>query len=531
MKELKFTSIAVLPEDVFTHPDLEKLTISNSTLAIPASIANLQHLKQLCFVGNTKLSLPVEILTLSKTFILFEKNKPEYIQLAGQIIFDFQRKKITEAQAKVFLMLLQEQDFDAVSEKDHVIAALDYRIKEIQSKALAKLSSLFPMVETINENAVVCILGSTEAFTEADIKPRLKKLNLSVQIKLSESTTLMVLAKEPKLKSSIGNFPITTEDNFFQWINKADKLLLSVKTEANAQAINNVAAMLNSANPANVALAFQMMKTNGVSNDLLGELLVFINSSKDKTGVRTAKSLFKKFGPKEFITFLEARKHRYYKLLEFYSADESVYDWLDQHTAISSLPIVQKLYPALYAKRSKGQQKIDFISKMILNDTLDLSSWGLNEFPDEMGQFDTLKALYFVDSKGDSRNRLQKFPDFITSLVHLEKLDLFGVYVSGSIPESISTLTSLKYLGLPVGDNFPEVINTLTSLEVLEIDLNQLKELPALENLIHLKELIVTEYFFDSEKAEAEALWEQKKVFLPASCKIVFQESHKRWSE
>lgn len=529
MKELTLTSISALPQDIFEQTDLEKLTINNSTLAIPASIANLQQLKELRFIGNTKLSFPVEILGLSKTFILFERNTPEHIQLAGQVIFDFQRKKITEAQAKVFLMLLQEQDFDAVSEKDQVIAALDYRIREIQSKALAKLSSLFPMVETINENAVVCILGSTEAFTEVDIKPRLKKLNLNVQTKLSENTTLMVLAKEPKLKSSIGNFPITTEDNFFQWINKADKLLLSEKTEANAQAINNVVAMLNSANPANVALAFQMMKTNGVSNELLGELLVFINSSKDKAGIRTAKSLFKKFGPKQFITFLESRKHRYYKLLEFYSGNEAVYDWLDQHTAINSQAIVQRLNPPLYVKRSEGQQKIDFISKMILNDTLDLSSWAIDEFPDEIGQFNTLKSLYFVDSKGESRIRFQKFPDFITSLVHLEQLDLFGLYLSG-LPESISNLTSLKYLGLLVCDKFPEVINTLTSLEVLEIELDQLEELPAtLQNLVNLKQLIVTGYNFDG--IDYKALAEKKKAFLPAACEIVFQDSHKRWSE
>ncbi|GGF23352.1 leucine-rich repeat domain-containing protein [Flavobacterium limi] len=531
MKELTLTSISSLPQDILAQTDLEKLTISNSALAIPGSIANFQQLKELRFVGNTNLYLPVEILGLSKTFILFERNTPEHIQLAGQVIFEFQRKKITEPQAKVFLMLLQEQDFDAVAEKEHVIAALDYRIKEIQSKALEKLNEIFPMTETLSENNIVCIVGNTEAFAETDIKPRLKKLNINLQNKISQNATLVVLAKEPKLKLPINDVLITTEDNFYQWINKADKLLLSEKTEANAQAITNVAAMLNSANPANVALALQMMKTNGVSNELLGELLIFINSSKDKTAIRTAKSLFKKFGPKEFITFLEARNHRYYKLLEFYSGDESVYNWLDQHTAIDSLPIVQKLYPALYAKRSKGQQRIDFISKMITNDTLDLSSWGLDEFPDEIGQFDTLKALYFVDSKGNSRNRLQKFPDFITSLVHLEKLDLFGVYLSGSLPESISNLNSLKYLGLPVCDNFPEVINTLTSLEVLEIDLNQLKELPRLQNLIQLKQVIVTEYFFDSEKAEAETLWEQKKAFLPSSCQVIFQKSHKRWSE
>lgn len=531
MKEVILTSISALPQDIFAHTDLEKLTISNSALAIPASIANLQQLKELRFVGNTNLSVPVEILGLSKTFILFERNTPEHIQLAGQVIFDFQRKKITEAQAKVFLMLLQEQDFDVVSEKDHVIAALDYRIKEIQSKALAKLTVLFPMMENLSENGVVCIVGNTEAFAEVDIKPRLKKLNINFQTKINQNTTLVILAKEPKLKSPIGDVSITTEENFYQWINKADKLLLSEKTEANAQAINNVAAMLNSANPANVTLAFQMMKTNGVSSELLGELLVFINSSKDKAGIRTAKSLFKKFGPKDFITFLESRNHRYYKLLEFYSADESVYDWLDEHTAINSLAIVQKLYPALYVKRSKGQQRIDFINKMILNDTLDLSSWGIDEFPNEIGQFDTLKALYFVDSRGDSRIRFQKFPDFITSLVHLEQLDLFGLYLSG-LPESFSNLTSLKYLGLPVGNKFPEVINTLTSLEVLEINLDQLEQLPTtLQNLVHLKQLIVTEYDFDFDKTKGETLWEQKKIYLPASCKVVFQRSHKRWSE
>ncbi len=527
MKELILTSISELPEDVFAQKDLEKLTISNSTLAIPASIANLQQLKELRFIGNTNLSLPVEILNLSKTFILFERNKPEHIQLAGQIIFDFQRKKISEAQAKVFLMLLQVQEFDVVAEKDQVIAALDYRVKEVQSKALAKLNVVYPMVDTINEKAQICILGNTEAFTSMDIKPRLKKLNLNLQTTIDEKTTLLVLAKELKLKTTIGDLPFTTEENFYNWINKADKLLLSEKTEANENAINNVVAMLNSANPANVALAFQMMKTNGISNELLAELLIFINSSKDKASVKTARALFKKFGPKDFIEFLESKKSRYTKSLEFYSGDEKIYDWLDQHTAIDSLYIAQKLNKGLYVKRSGSVQRSEFFRTMIINNKLDLSALELGELHTELMQFHSLKVLYLVNSKGESRVQFQEFPELITSFVQLKELDLYGLRFA-NLPESISNLTSLKYLGSPHYGSLSKAIYTITSLEVLEIDIDQLVDITdQIKSLVNLKQLIVTGYFFDD--IDYKAIGEQKNVFLPTGCEIVFQKSHKRW--
>ncbi|WP_348798561.1 leucine-rich repeat domain-containing protein [Flavobacterium adhaerens] len=528
MKELILTDIAVVPEEVFKQTDLEKLTISNSTLAIPASITKLERLKELRFVGNSNLSVPVEILSLSKTFIFFERNKPEDIQLVGQIIFDFQRKKISEAQAKVFLMLLQEQEFDVVPEIDQVIAALDYRVKEVQTNALTKLNAVFPMVETISAKEQICILGNTEAFTSVEIKPRLKKLDLNLQNTINEKTKVVVLAKEPKLKSPLFNVPITTEENFYNWINKVDKLLLSEKTEKNENAINNVVAMLNSANPANVALAFQMMKTNGVSNELLAELLIFINTSKDKTFVRTAKTLFKKYGPKDFIEFIESNKSRYNNSLEFYSSDEKVYDWLEQHTDLDVMYIVQRLSKSTYFKRSESQQKMIILKNRITNDSLDLSDLELDEFPQELKQFASLKKLYLVDSKGNSKIRFREIPDFIGTLVHLELLDFYFLSFY-DLPDSISNLTSLKYLGLPYFNNFPEVVSTLTSLEVLEIDIELLEELPeSLQALTNLKQLIVTGYNF--EDIDYKSIWQQKQAFLPKECQVLFQDSHKRWS-
>ena len=461
MKEITLREINSLPNHIFEQLELEKLIISDSSIIVPKEIEKLVQLKELRFVGNINLVLPIEILKLKKTFILFENNQPEHIQLAGQLIFDYQRNKITESQAILYLQLLQGETIATHLQKE-LILALEYRIKEIRTAALANLDLLVAEITTIPEKSVLAILGKTESFTLADIAPRLKNLNISYQTKITTKTTHIIIAHEPNLKTEISSLPIITENVFFNWLNSVDKLFLSEKTDENKQAMENVIDMLNSTDITNVELAFEMMKTNGVSNELLTELLIFCNNSPHKTAIRKAKALFKKYGPKDFIDFLEKRNNRYLNTLEFYSGDESVYEWLIAHKVLDPLRIAFQLNKAIYFKYTSSLEKFRFLQDRIANDELDLSPFNFDATPHEVGQFTNLKTLKLgKNSKGI--NREENFPDEILQLTNLENLTINASHFL-SLPDSIDKLVKLKNLTVRV-DYYKKVKKTAIELK------------------------------------------------------------------
>jgi internalin A len=104
---------------------------------------------------------------------------------------------------------------------------------------------------------------------------------------------------------------------------------------------------------------------------------------------------------------------------------------------------------------------------------LNLSSEGLTELPESVGQLTQLEILYLND------NQLTSLPEFIGQLTKLERLSLDNNQLT-SLPDSIGNLTRLDTLFLR--DNrltsLPDSIGRLTKLQVLSLRNNQLTSLP-----------------------------------------------------
>ena len=516
MKELVIENKDHIESVVFENSELEKLTISNCVLSLPKEIALLKGLKQLKLINNRIDRLPKELFDLQNTFVFFEKNKPEFIQDAGLIYFDFQWKKISKEQATIYLALLQNETNDLTKEQlNTVLQALDYRVEAVRKGAQSLLSEWFPL-EEIPEGSLVSILGNFNVLSLNDIAHRLDGLSINYQTKLTAKTTHVILCNLPVLKNAdLSQKTIGTEENFLAWLDKADVQFLSKKTDDNVDALENVADMLRGEDPEYIELALQMMKVHGVSKELLGELFIFFNGRKHEKYFRKAKNLFKKNAPVDLIEFLDNNRTRYGGAYEIYSGDKDFYDFLKASNSLDRHQIAFALDKKTYYEIAKETKETkEALAKMINHEVLDISVLG--EIPEEVK---TLKG--FTTLLCNNRYlRIQEFPDWFHELA-IQKLDLYDQDVE--LPETFAEFKELTDLCLPTySESFPLVVTKMKTLEVIEMTATQFALVPEeIKQLTKLRKVTVYREWED----KFEKIKEEKKSFFPANCQITKKES------
>ena len=132
----------------------------------------------------------------------------------------------------------------------------------------------------------------------------------------------------------------------------------------------------------------------------------------------------------------------------------------------------------------RAEQRIEKAARLGAS-VLHLSSLGLTELPESLGQLTQLQALNL------SRNRLTTLPASIGQLTQLRALYLFNNQLS-SLPESLGQLIQLRELD--ISDNklvkLPESLGQLTQLLSFQLHNNQLMMLPeSLGQLTRLQKL------------------------------------------
>lgn len=519
MKELIINNSTEIESAVFNNTALEKLTVSNSNLPIPKEIGKLTSLKELRLVNNTIASLPVELLDLEGTFVFLENNKPAAIQQVSLLLFDLQWKKITKPQAIVYFNLLQNNIVDiAQNEISIILDALDYKIEEVRLNALKLLNNLLPL-STIKEKSVVTILGKFTSLSLSDISHRLDNLSISYQTKITSKTSHIILCNEPNLQNKtldLTTKTVSTENNFLTWLNTADEQFLGKKTEENTDALENVSSMLLGDDPEHVELALQMMKTHGVSKELLTDIFIFFNlRQKNKTHLRRAKSLFKKYAPQELLTFLDENKSQYGSM-QINSSNMNFYNFLLKNPCINRERIAFYLNKKIfYDFAEDSKQKKEALAKLITNEILDISK--LDHIPEEIQKVKGFKVL--VCKRGPLY--LNHLPEWLGNL-SIERLDLYKQETD--LPMSFVNFKKLTHLCLPTYlDYFPEVVTKIPSLEVLEMSISQFKKVPEeIKLLTNLKKIFV----YREWKDQFNSIQKEKAHLFPKGC-IVSREDRR----
>lgn len=120
--------------------------------------------------------------------------------------------------------------------------------------------------------------------------------------------------------------------------------------------------------------------------------------------------------------------------------------------------------------------------------TIDISSLGLEQIPEQVALFPYVKDMYAES------NEFVVFPEVITKMHTIERL-LLGYNHVRTIPKTIAQLQNLTFLHLSNNeiDILPEQIGLLQNLESLHIAYNKLTSLPqSLEKLEKLRMLRLT---------------------------------------
>jgi len=168
------------------------------------------------------------------------------------------------------------------------------------------------------------------------------------------------------------------------------------------------------------------------------------------------------------------------------------------------------------------------IGKLVWLEKLNLESAGIIILPKEIGLLTNLRELNLFD------NRLESLPTEIGNLISLEHLDFSGNPHFNNLPFEFANLKELRQLDFDDNNfgHFPFAITKLVNLRVLHIMGNQIEYLPAeIGNLTYLEELDININMLTSLPAEFETLSKLKTLdisrnYLSEIPKVLFNLSN-----
>lgn len=523
MNTIQLKNIQNLDAQIINDKTIEVLEIKNSTISLPESLGSLQHLKELHLINNTIETLPVELLELENTFVFCERNEPASVQKASVILFDLQRKTISKQQASLYFQLLNNETENIGSDQQGLlINALDYKIEEVQNSALKALETVLTTIDTIAEKSFVSVLGTPETFTVEDIRHRMKNVNVGIQNKITAKTTHVVLGRIPSLLDKnidLNTFQLVSEKEFTKWLDSADEQMLGSKNEDNEDALANVSAMLLGDDNEHIDMALTMMKTHGVSFELLTDLYIFFNKTKDAKLKRKAKTLFKKKAPKELLTYFDENKSSRYGIMEGQEYNSGFYSYLEENPFLDRFKIAKTFSQSNYLDMAKDHdQLVEFVNNLIENDTLEIN-WNIDEEIEKaLLEINKIKTVVF------KYTNYSKSYDWITSM-DIENLDIYSTSIK--INDSFENFKNLKSICVPqYFEGEIDALTKVTSLEYIELQDEQFIKMPdSLRNLTNLKEVkVYNGYRWDNPIPKEQI--EAKQALLPEGC--IFEKSEYR---
>ncbi|KAJ0641956.1 putative leucine-rich repeat domain superfamily [Helianthus annuus] len=158
-------------------------------------------------------------------------------------------------------------------------------------------------------------------------------------------------------------------------------------------------------------------------------------------------------------------------------------EWNDIKEVASSIGNLQKLLSLNLSRCYNLKSLPGCIWSLQHLRTLDLSSTGIEELPEDLGQLECLEELYLTNTE------VKHLPSSICMLKHLKTLRLPVRKYLEKLPEDVGQLESLEILHLNFSVNLREIPNSICKLKCLkELDLEgceRLEKLP--EELGNLK--------------------------------------------
>jgi Leucine-rich repeat (LRR) protein len=445
-------TVKEIPEDVFEYPELEALEICSSGLEyLSPKVAQLKSLKKLRLSRNQFSQLPEELVqleNLERLDIEFNKfnNIPGLIiripnlkelNLKGAALHDSEISRFEKFYAWIKDGKNSAEDLaffaDVWDKKALPIAdlyiqklekALNSGIIPLNAHALYYLTELSEKAYCPFKAGDVLFIDAKTAFKKTELKEKLGALNITLASAYNEQVTHVLIDENSNTDYETA---LMTELQLTAFLNenKPDYLVESVQQDSGT--LDNITSMLYSLIPANVEVAFSLMKSGGVPEGTVTALFTVYKLSNDKDQCSKALKFLQKIASPNLASALKKRvDFKKTRHSGEYKTNISVFENTELDLIRFGLAYT-KASDEVYALESILKQNNPIISKEflllisskgILN--LNLEYYKIKDIPDCIYEFDHIKKLRLVVSKKASREDLKS----IEKLKSLEELEL-----------------------------------------------------------------------------------------------------------
>ena len=320
-----------------SHPQLKTLRVGNSDIKeIPEDWSGASSLQELYFYKMPaklddldfletlpkikKVQLHGNNLTTPYALMLKKGVSISYMRPEGLFYKDLDEfRKLCSAIAKSGISLLDkhwmvnflatQRDLNAVNELDWhaLLQATNINYGPFRKRVLSKIHELIDKQPKplLSSDARLYISGKTK-LTKTELKKKCVEIGVKVVNELDTKVTHVLLGTNCKEYEQLdeGAYVFLTENHFQEFYSLAKPGFLEEaeqQAEEEAPLVNNVSALLQSADAANVLIGLEMLKTGGVPKGIVEDLIV-IQKTTDNSKVRSkVKKLLELHAPQEWL--------------------------------------------------------------------------------------------------------------------------------------------------------------------------------------------------------------------------------------
>lgn len=437
--------------------NLSSLYLSNNKLTtFPKGLEKAPKLAALYIANNPFIEPPLELFKLPQLKTLGAHNTGLHADFTDytanqKILSEFQKQATSfEHRISTYKILGSPKEELHKFSLLHIFEAMRIRYKPLQEKAQETLFKQYQEAyknKPLEKGAEVVIWGTIN-FKKTEVKERLKALDIKYGIKIKPTTTHVIIGFN--IKKYVGYDQeglvfISDQDLNAFFVENEEQYLLE-ESEDGSSNTEHIAMLLSSTDHQNIGLAFQILKTGGVPQDLVTELFLIAKNPKLPNGLRKqARAYITLHGSETLKNRIKTHKmifpgyineNKHTRNIKYYTTDTEldgvkvgkyIYDhtqqglkfWFEQMTkkqrkeAISLLAQNPKFI--LSARFFKDKNEVFEYPNV---QGLELNSKRLAALPKELFQFTQLKRLSL------SRNRLTELPKELANLTQLQWLNI-----------------------------------------------------------------------------------------------------------
>lgn len=382
-------------------------------------------------------------------------------------------------------------------------------------------------IASLKKGANLLIVGNTN-MTKTEIRNKLKEAGIQYSTTLSKEVTHILLGKNPKFETveEVQEFKLINENQLQSFFSKIQpQYLEQASGSGETEVQTNLLKFLRSPDPSNALLAIEMLKSGGVPEDLLEELLVVQKTSIDSKVRAGAKKLLERYAPEGWLPLIRNKPH--FAAITQNAKEQDINKKLKTVAKASSNDLAAMLSLAMYKVHGRGLRYILYTYKKP-------HEWRTKAFQAMMDEthFGFSRGLGFKNWKEKDIKSIilynmkspVPFPvDVLDNVEKIESMDLHNCKLD-KLHISIGKFKNLKHLDCSCNfiSKLPKTVSKLQNLESLNLFCNQFSEFPKeVLELKNLKKLDLRHMQINSINAvQALEITDEVKAKLP-DCEIL----------